>query len=304
MTLSAEIDPTGLSLSGEDVIHHERRKAIALLLDVANDPRFALRREELQALAAAVRLGGPQASAWRGVNLHAALAADTVLRLRPRRRRRLATLLRVVATFLLVLPVWRVAGAFEQAAAAYRQLLEADVTQGAGLIQLWTTGFGGTLPASQSLPGVVQSSATLIVTSVLLLVGAKWMSRSADRVDQEDHDRGAARLARAMTSASIVLHARTVQNPAEGVEVLTEATTELLRAQQAAQQALHAVQGATDRLDDSTDLLATGIHAMGKSLGLHTGALQHQISELTQVRASLERLSGLAVAGTQATTNR
>ena len=86
-----------------------------------------------------------------------------------------------------------------------------------------------------------------------------------------------------------------MQTPAEGVEVLVEATTELLRAQYAAQQALHALQGATERLDDSTDLLATGIHAVGKSLGLHTGALQHQISELTQVRASLEHIAGLGL---------
>lgn len=291
MTLSAEIDP---SASPEDAIRHERRKAVALLLDVANDPRYALRREELQALASAVRLDGPQASAWRGANLHAAFAPDTVLRLRPRRRRRLATLLSVVATFLLIVPVWQVAGAFERAAAAYRQLVETGATQ-AGLIELWVTGFGGTLPDNQSLPGVVQTSATLIIVSVLLLVGARWVRRSADRVDREDHDRGVARLARAMTAASITLNTRTVETPAQGVEVLTEATTELLRAQQAAQHALHALQGATRRLDESTGLMATGIHSMGKSLGLHTGALQHQISELTQVRASLEHIAGLGL---------
>lgn len=293
MRLTAEIDPN--ASSPEDAIRHERRKAVALLLDVANDPRYALRREELQALASAVRLGGPQASAWRGANLHAAFAPDTVLRLRPRRRRRLATLLSVVATFLLIVPVWQVAGSFERAAAAYRQLVETGATQGAGLIQLWVTGFGGTLPDNQSLPGLVQTSATLVIVSVLLLVGARWLRRSADRVDREDHDRGVSRLARAMTAASITLNTRTVQTPAQGVEVLTEATTELLRAQQAAQHALHALQGATRRLDDSAGLMATGIHAMGKSLGLHTGALQHQISELTQVRASLEHIAGLGL---------
>lgn len=295
MTLSTEIDPSVNSRSGEDPLHHERTRAVALLLDVANDPRFALRREELQALATAVRLGGPQASAWRGTNLHAAFAADTVLRLRPRRRRRLATLLSVIATFLLVFAGWRMAGAFEDAAATYRQLLEAGATQGTGVLQLWITGFGGTVPESQSLPGVVQVSATFVLASVLLLLGARWMTRSADRVDREDHDRGAARLARAMTSASITLNTRTVQTPAEAVEVLTEATTELLRAQHAAQQALHALQGATQRLDGSADQLATGIHAVGKSLGMHTGALQHQISELTQVRASLEHIAGLGL---------
>lgn len=295
MTLSTEIDPSAASRSGEDPLHHERMRAVALLLDVANDPRFALRREELQALATAVRLGGAQASAWRGADLHAAFAADTVLRLRPRRRRRLATLLSVIATFMLLLAGWRVASAFQDAAATYRQLLETGTTQGTGLLQLWITGFGGALSESQSLPGVVQGLTTYVLASVLLLLGARWMTRSADRADREDHDRGAARLARAMTSASIVLNTRIVQSPAEGVEVLTEATTELLRAQHAAQQALHVLQGAAQRLDGSADQLTIGINAVGKSLGMHTGALQHQISELTQVRASLEHIAGLGL---------
>ena len=154
---------------------------------------------------------------------------------------------------------------------------------------------GGQLAERHLLPAAVASAGTLFLWSVVLFA-ASWVSaRSAARAEAEDADRGAVRLARAMTRATNVINARTVEDPVEGVEVLTEATIELLRAQQATQQSLQLLEDATRRLEDSAGLLLHGTNAVGKALGLHTGALQHQISELTQVRASLERISGLAL---------
>ena len=271
----------------------ERQRTVALLLDVANDPRFALRTHELRDLAEAVRLGGSRIAGWRSIDLQAAFAADTTLRLRPLRRRRLASLLGVLGVLFLFLPIARVGWSFGEVVEAYRQILESGAAH-VGLAQAWVTGAGG-LATRHHLGTAVAGALTLLGWSLAFFAGRWVLSRSADRVEAEEIDRGTARLARAMTRASNAINSRTILEPADGVDVLTDATAELLRAHQATFRTLEVLDGAVQRLEDSMELLSHGTNAIGKSLGLHTGALQHQISELTQVRASLERLSGLGL---------
>lgn len=293
MTLNAATDPSLPSLRDRAAIDDERLSTVALLHDVANDPRFAIRRHELKALASAVRRGGSREAVWRGVNLQEAFSPQSTIRLPPRRRRRLAGVLGVLAALALFLPVVWTVWSFRQAVAAYQQVLETGAVAGASLLQLWTTGFGGALSERYWLPEVAQGSATPIVWGILLIAGQRLLSRSADKADDDDVQQGAAQLAQAMNCASITINSRTVQDSIQGLDVLTEASAELLRVHQATRHSLQLLQGVAQRLEDSSGSLARGASAMGKSLGQHTGALQHQISELTQIRASLERLSGL-----------
>lgn len=261
MTSSAAIDRNDPLLSDPETTDHERQRTVALLLDVANDPRFAVRSQELLDLATAVRLGGAHAAGWRGVDLFAAFPPATTMRLRPRWRRWIARLFGVVAVALLALAASRL------------------------------------FPAAPDIPDAAASGAgPLLAWSVLLFAGQWAVAKSATRGEAEDVEWGATRLAQAMTRASIAIHARPAEDPAVGVEVLTNAADELLRAQLATARTIEALDSATRQLEESATLLVQGIDAVGTSLGRHTGALQHQISELTQVRASLERISGLSAA--------
>lgn len=258
--MHAATDPSLPSLRDRDAIDDERLSTVALLHDIANDRRFSPRKHELRVLAAAVKGGGSREAVWRGVNLQQAFTPESTIRLPPRKRGRLATVLGVLAAVLVLVPVW------------------------------WTS-----WPFGQGIDlALAQDSATFVSWGVLFAVGAWSLARSAQRANTADLDQGAAQLAQALNCASITINAREVRDPIQGVDVLTEAAAELLRAHQATRQSLQILHGAAQRLEDSTNSLASGANAIGRSLGQHTGALQHQISELTQVRASLERLSGLS----------
>jgi hypothetical protein len=260
LSLHAATDPSLPSLRDRNAIDDERLSTVALLHDVVKDPRFALRRHELRALASAVKGGGSREAVWRGVNLQQAFPPESTLQLPPRRRHRMAGVLGALGVGLALVSAWWT---------------------------LWSFREGVDLEAASS-------SATLLLWGVLAFVGAWSLSRSARRADKHDHEQGAAQLAQALNCASITINSGEVRDPIQGVDALTEAAAELLRAHQATRQSLQVLQSAAQRLEDSTNYLASGADAIGRSLGQHTGALQHQISELTQVRASLERLSGLA----------
>lgn len=247
------------SLPTTDALNDERRRTAAQLLELANDPRFALRSQDLRDLVATIRAGGPDESRWRGIDLHRAFAPEITIRPLSRWRRRVAIALGVLAAVFLLLTAGRVLSA------EAGQLLE--IASGAVVLLIW---------------------------SGLFAVAAAILHLSADYADRIDRDACTARLARAMTAATLTINHRSVRDPLDGVDVLTEATVELLSAQRITQQALQLLVGATQHLEESTEALTQSTMAIGTSLGLHTGALQHQISELTQIRASLVRISGLA----------
>jgi hypothetical protein len=277
LTLNAATDPSLPSLADRDAVDDERLSTVALLRDVVNDSRFASRKHELRVLASAVRHGGSREAVWRGVNLQQVFTPESTISLPPRWRRRLARVVGVLAAIFTVLTVGWTWWSFGQAAEVYQR------APGLGILE------------------VVRGSGMLIIWSVLLIVGGRLLSRSADSADDADLQQGAAQLAQALNCASITINnSRTVQEPIRGLDVFTEATQELLRTHQATRQTVQLLHGAAQRLEDSavgivtsTGAVASSASAVGKSLGQHTAALQHQISELTQIRASLERLSGL-----------
>ncbi|MDO5681334.1 MAG: hypothetical protein Q4G46_00720 [Propionibacteriaceae bacterium] len=282
-------DPTGVKLSDPDGA--ARQRTIALLLDIANDPRFSLRASELGDLASAVRHGGSPEAPWRGVNLQWLFPPESTIRLRPRRRRGLARILGLAGMVLLVLAAVRLWWAFAAAAEAFRAAASAAAT---GFLDFWISGHGADLPTRHHLPEAAGAALALLGWSLLAFLGRRLVTRSADRLDREELDRAGARLAYAMSRAASAINASVPQDPVAGAEVLSRATAELLQAQRATVKTLHHLDAATQRLEGAAEGLASGTAAVGKSLGLHTGALQHQISELTQVRASLERIAGLA----------
>lgn len=291
---SVAVDRNVRRLDQDDPARAERQRTIALLLDIAHDPRFSLRAAELADLAAAVRGGGSHEAPWRGVNLQWVFPPDATIRLRPRRRRGVARLLGFLALVLLVLPVARLWWSFAAAAEAYRTAVTSAQPGLTGFLDFWIAGFGAELPARHHLPEAAGAAMVLLGWSLVLFLGRSLLTRWADRLDRDERDRTAARLAYAMTRATSAINASVPQDPVAGAEVLSRATAELLQAQRATVETLQHLEAATQRLEGAAEGLAKGTAAVGTSLGLHTGALQHQISELTQVRASLERIAGLA----------
>lgn len=277
-------DPTGA----------ERQRTIALLLDIAHDQRFSLRGAELEDLASAVRGGGSREAPWRGVNLQWLFPPESTIRLRPRRRRGVSRILGLLAVVLLVLAVARLWWSFAAAAEAFRTAVTAAQPGLTSFLDFWISGFGADLPTRHQLPEAAAAALALLGWSLILFLSRSLLRRSADRLDREEFDRTAARLAYAMSRATSAIATGLPQDPVAGAEVLSRATSELLQAQRATVQTLQQLEAATQRLEGAAEGLASGTATVGKSLGLHTGALQHQISELTQVRASLERIAGLA----------
>lgn len=120
-----------------------------------------------------------------------------------------------------------------------------------GFLDFWISGVGADLPTRHLLPEAVGVAVALLGWSLVLLVSRNLFSRSADRVDREEFDRTAARLAYAMSRASSAIQASLPQDPVAGAEVLSRATAELLQEQRTTVQTLQQLESATQRLEAS-----------------------------------------------------
>lgn len=249
------------TLADRDAVHDGRSGVGDLVLSVANDPRFATRRSELLALAEALRAGGSREAVWRGIELEQTFTPETTIRLTPRRRRRVAGGIGALAAIAVFLPVWWTWNGFKQATDAYQRVLAAGKAEGESFLQLWVAGFFGDLAPEHWLPNVALWSTILILCCILLIVGERLMSRSADRADDDEYQECSARLASALNLAQITINSRDVSDPVQGLDVIREAAEELLTAHQQTREATAALHNAARELEDATNRVAEGLQS-------------------------------------------
>ncbi|MBN8738285.1 MAG: hypothetical protein J0H86_02160 [Xanthomonadaceae bacterium] len=129
---------------------------------------------------------------------------------------------------------------------------------------------------------IVSTSDTLEAAAT---TAAGKLTASADRIAQSSNEMQTA--ASASTAAQ-----QTLAGAAARIEVNVQSLENALRSQ--LKELTDAISRETGALRGTTGDFARQVSAntseVGLSLGQHTSALQHQISELTQIRASIERL--------------
>lgn len=294
--LSVSPDTTSPSLRDRNAVHDERGKVGELLRAVAEDPRFSTRQHELRSLAEAIAQGEDPESVWRGVALEQAFSPETTIRLMPRKRRRVAGAIGALAAIVVFLPVGWTWMSFQAAAHAYQVWLadKADTIspsaapiQAESFLQLWATGFPGPhstplLSQWHWLPSVAGWATFLIALCVLLIVGERLVTRSADRADDTEYQECAARLASALNFAQITINSRRIQEPVQSFEAIQESVEQLLIAHQRTRESAIELRDAADALHKSTgqatETLETSIDALLRSFQQSVNGLMHSLT--------------------------
>ena len=142
-------------------------QCVRRLRELAQDPRFATRSDDLEALARDIET--PDGDSWADVDLFAAFPAEATTRLHHRNLvERLLGVLAGVSVFLPVAWTW---WSFHSASDAYARLIREDgEPEGRTFLSLWTTGFQGRLQGWHELVPMAFVSVVLIVFAILTLV--------------------------------------------------------------------------------------------------------------------------------------
>jgi len=275
--LVASEDAVLATLADRDAVHDKRTAVGAQVLQVANDARFATRRPELRALAEAVSAGGSREAVWRGIELENTFTPETTIRLTPRKRRVVASVIGAAAAIVVFLPVFWTWYSFQAAANAYKQVLDAKGADGESFLQLWATGFGGVLPEPHSLPNVALLSTVFILLCILLIVGERLMTRWADNVDDVEYQECSARLASALNLAQITINSRDVSDPVKGLDIIREAVEQLLAAHQQTREAAGALRDAAQVLEESTGRVTSDLQS---SVAALLASFQQSVDDL------------------------
>jgi len=136
-------------------------------------------------------------------------------------------LLASVVVFLPVLWTWL---SFRSASLAYRDIVLNRQWAGESFLQLWASGFHGTLPTHYWLHNVAMGSAVLIGMSVLLVLLEHISSRISSANEQRQWEFCAAQLAECLTYAQVTIGRLNTSDPVEGIAELSEAARELVSA--------------------------------------------------------------------------
>lgn len=254
------------TLADRDAVHDGRKGIADLVSGFADDTRFATRRPELRALAAALKAGGSRESVWHGIELEQTFTPETTIRLTPRKRRRVAGAIGALAAIVVFLPVWWTWWSFQAATNAYQRVLDAGQAEGESFLQLWSTGFLGQLPEHHWLPNVALWSATLILACILLIVGERLMTRSAERADDDEYQECSAGLASALNLAQITINSRDIRDPIQGLDIIREAVEQLLAAHQQTREAAGVLRDAAVDLEGSTSRVTAGLESSTATL--------------------------------------
>lgn len=266
------------SLATRDSVHDGRSETAELVRSIARDPRFVRRREELSALADAVSAGGAAGSVWRGADLLRLFSPESTIRLGHRAVRLAAGLFGVCAAIVVFLPVGWTWWSFRQAVLAYQQLLGAEAAHGVNFLQLWTTGFGHSLPERFWLSNVAQGSAVLIALSIILIMVERLLVRYANQSDENEYQGCAARLTRALTYSQITINNRDARDPLEGMDLLIETSRQLIAAHHETREAVASLGRASAGLEDTSRQVTAELGASAKSLLL---AFENSLSVVT-----------------------
>ncbi len=121
--------------------------------------------------------------------------------------------------------------ALHRATAAYQRLLASGLKEGGtSFLQLWTTGFGDKLEQHFRLSNVALSATIIIAAGVALIALERFLSRSADRADDDEYRDCASRLARTLNYASLTINSGNIEASAQALELIGESVAQLLDA--------------------------------------------------------------------------
>lgn len=218
---------------------------------LAQDRRFAPRRDDLTALATSIRAAD---GAWAGVDLPAAFPADSSIAPETGDRTdHVLSLASLVAVFLPLAWTW---WSFGSAVSAYRG------TSGSGtgnFFQQWVIGFDGRLATAHRLGPMALISLGLIVLTVFVAVLHR--QRSLVMVRRDDLARAAA----AAELASVLMHGQQVCQDQRSTEAATverslrQVVSALKRVQSAATKAAGLFETNVDRLEKSLPAVGTAL---------------------------------------------
>lgn len=298
------------TLASRDAVNNERHVAATLLREIAGDRNFRARQQELHALADAVAAGGSAETVWHGVNLQESFTPENTIRLRWRFLRWIAALLGPLAGIAVFFPVAWNWWSLHQATEKFDLLIASGAIGEASFLQLWTTGFNGTLEPYLRLPEVARGAVVLIAASVLLILLERFFSAWSDRADDNRYQQCASRLAQALSYASITIRSSNVEEPLQSLDILSETVRELLTAHQQTREAAellkHAALGldatatrTTSNLEDSLEKLLAGFkRGLDGALASYDSSVQGITAELLKSANSISQDFGQSIVST------
>ncbi|MFC6287568.1 hypothetical protein ACFP3Q_14370 [Nocardioides sp. GCM10027113] len=261
----------------------EARRCADQLRDLARDPRFDSRAEDLNALAADI--ASPEGDSWADVDLFAAFPANSTAHLR--HRNVVERLLGVLAGVSVFLPVGWTWLSFHRASDAYEQMIRAgEEPEGRTFLSLWTTGFEGRLTGDHQLVPMGMWSVLLIAFAILSLVAHRLVAGYNVRSEEQAARDAQRELVAVLTSAQVILSARRANHPLRVEGIIKSSMKKLREAHEAARRVIVELTETSTAVSSSVGELVES----AKRAGEDTQRLIASAAELqTQLNTTAER---------------
>jgi hypothetical protein len=253
---------------------NEARAASAQRIgELAIDPRFDGRKDDLESLATA--LGDESNTSWTGVDLLAAFPAEASISIG--HRQVLERALGVLAGVSVFLPVGWTWFSLHSATLAYNDLLAAGQENGRTFLAMWTQGFDGRLGGSHRLVTMALVSFVLI----LFAVGCIVLHRLAAEINVHKEDNAARTahrdLVTALLTAQRLLNQRRSDDPRFLEAAVERSVKELNKAHLATRKGIEALQTATQ----------AGVDKINEAGAQLTGAMAPLLASATTASTNL-----------------
>ncbi|QIX27203.1 hypothetical protein ncot_11780 [Nocardioides sp. JQ2195] len=264
----------------------DARESCALKLEeLAADPRFEGRHEDLQSLATAVRDQGD--GSWTGVDLIGAFPAEASITVRGMHSfERVAGAIAGISVFLPVAWTW---WSLHSASKAYEDLLNAGDEKGRTFLAMWTTGFDGRLTGNHQLVPMAMISFSLVLAAVACIVVHRLVAER--NVGHEENSAREARrdLAGALGAAQRFLNERRTDDPRFLEAALKRSVKELNKAHEASRKGVEELRKATNQaveaLNSSTNQALSALNSSAEksfeSLNTTTGKSLQALTSTT-----------------------
>jgi methyl-accepting chemotaxis protein len=250
------------------------------LLELADEPALARRRDALAALAGA--LTSDDAHHWARVNLFEAFNEDSVVDPEGAKVANSVSKLEMLRNILILLPLlitwWGISRAVDSYGAYLRQFPEEGTKP---FVQLWQEGFGhGAMTLSQV--------AMIDVVMILFVIGANFAAsyqrRKLEVAIPAREGEVWNRLQGCITDASVHLARRSFDSPLRFNELLTAAAQELERVHTKMRGSVDKVTSLLTRANDAADRIGAGAAIL-------TASTDRQAESAAEVRTALTGLA-------------
>ena len=220
---------------GDKMTEQPVEQCVRRLTELAQDPRFATRSDDFEALARDIAT--PDGDGWADVDLFAAFPADATTRLS--HRNLLERVFGVFAGVSVFLPVAWTWWSFNRASEAYSRLIGEDgEPEGRTFLSLWTTGFEGRLQGWHQLVPMAFVSVLLIVFAILTLVAHRLIAGTNVRREEHAAQEAQTTLVSTLTQAQLILSTRRANHPLRVEGIIKSSMKKLREAHEAARQVI------------------------------------------------------------------